>query len=1213
MNKILQIFLLSISTQILFAQSTTPIYINEFMASNASVIADSTGEFEDWIELYNSLSTPFDISGYFLSDDPNNLQKYEIPQNISISGGGFILFWASGESSRGDLHTNFRLSASQGEYIFLTAPNGTNIIDSIDFESQTTDVSYGRYPNGSNSWAYFKTPTPNASNNSSIPYTMVLNPPVFSHTGGFISSGFSLNITAPDSGVTIYYTLDGSEPNPNRVTPHTYTYKNQYKQFANSPNGPQLNDSIQSYAYNGAITIVDRNSEPNRTSRKSSTFEFNPPYLPTNPIRKGTVVRAIATRADAISSEIVTETFFVGPSITNHYSFPVVSLSIDENLLFDLDDGIYCAGADFENWRSNTSDAPRGNSPANWRRSGRTYEYPMGFEYFDSQGNKEFSQLVGARIHGGFSRARRRKSLRLYARSEYGKSEFNYPLFSNRTDTAYKRILLRNSGNDEPNTSFRDAFIQNLVMHLNFEIQHSEATIVFINGEYWGIHNFREWQNKHYIERIYGIQNNELDFITERMDVQDGDSLHFTQLLNFVNSNDLSQDSLFSHIETQMDVENFTDYVIAQVYSRNSDWPTNNVKWWRKRVPYSPNAPEGHDGRWRWLAYDMDFGFGWHRGLNEVNQNTLAIARNNAEVGQLLRNLWPNETYASYFVNRYADLMNTCFLPAHVHSVVDSMTAIYQPEINEHSQRWRHHTGVSQWMNDVNLIKTWSNLRTNHARTHLKGQFQLPAEHQITIDVSDTLQGYVRVNTIEILEQTVGVPSSPYPWSGVYFEDNPIQLEAYPNQGYNFSHWEIGGASFTTNPIDINMVGDSLITAYFTSDSSIVCGSQIAHELANCPYIFEEWSPQSAAGSTPPNMEFVYFNQTDPSANAMIAGAANGAFNHQTRTRINGLNEDGLGFINTGNTDGNPGFPGTKLGGVILNLNTQNMNGGFVQFTAGTIEPGSREYHLKLQYRLGVSEPWHDLLDSNGNAIEYQRNANFNHSEIIGPHPLPASLMERECLQIMWRYYYTGQRNSQISGARDFLRLDDIIVSSGNTPSSPITTLQGTGAGDIVGNLAVLPSETNGYQVNVFPGANYIWRVTNGTILAGQNTPQISVQWGTNGVGTIQVEIMDGNCLRQSKATVNISGISTQNFSGETGVVIYPNPANNRFNISFPIEFNARQVLITDPTGRTVWQQNIHNQTEIEVEHRLAAGKYLVQIADDNGMIIHRQRVILIP
>lgn len=1196
-----------------FGQSTIPVYINEFMASNASTINDIAGEFEDWIELHNGLSTTIDLGGFYLSDNPNNLTKYQIPSNTIISGGGFLLFWASGDTSRGGNHMNFSLSASQGEYIFLTSPNGSTIIDSVNFGPQNTDVSKGRFPNGSANWVYFQPASPGMSNNGSTPYSTVLQPPVFSQVGGFYTSDFTLNISSLDSGVTIFYTLDGSEPDTSRINAQTYTFKNQYPQFANSPNGPALTDSIQSFIYASPLIITDRNNSSNRTSNKSSTFDFNPTYLPGFPVNKGTVVRAIAVRQDAISSPIATETYFVGPSVQNRYTLPVISLSINENLMFDYFDCFYCAGAMFENWRSTSGTNAQGNSPANWHRSGMAFEYPMGLEYFNAQGQKEFGQLVGARIHGGWSRARRRKTFRFYARSLYGQSDINYPLFSKRTDNSYQRILLRNSGNDEASTIFRDAFVQNLVGHLKFDIQHSEPAVVFINGEYWGVSNLREWQNRHYIERLYGVTPDELDLLTPFRQPNDGNSLHFNQFMAFISGNNLSNDSLFAHVETQIDVEDFTDYVIAEIFSRNTDWPVNNIKWWRKRVPFTPGAPQGHDGRWRWLMYDTDFGFGWNDGLTGVNHNTLNHARVNGDVGIMLRNMWPNQNYRRYFVNRYADLMNSCFLASHVHQVVDSMTQLYLPEMPDHIDRWGHHSDVNDWLDDVNLIKDWADLRPGHARVHLMSQFQLPATHQVQLDVSDTLEGYVQVNTLEILGSTVGVPESPYPWSGIYFQSNPIELIAHPYPGYAFSHWDIGGTQVTNNPFTINLTVDTNIVAVFSTDTGVVCGIQPTYPLADCPYLLDSWSANATPGSFPPYAEFVYFDEDDPSDTATIEGITNGAYNLSSRTRIEGLNSQGIGFINTGNAEGNAGYPGMRLGGMLVHLNTQNMNRGFVQWTGGTVTPNSRVYRIKLQYRLGERGPWTDLLDSNGNPVEYVRNANFNHSEIIGPHALPTFLMGRECVQLMWRYYHTGERLTQSSGARDFLRIDDIIISEGTAPHEPLTMIEGTGGGRINGNLTVLPNETNGYDVAQFPGATYDWNVSNGSILAGQNTPQISVQWGSNGVGLVEVEIQDGNCTRLAQATVNISGIGNQEFDENERLSVYPNPSKNLFFVEQSEEALIKaKIHIIDGSGRIVFIQDLKDKKIQQIKTGLSSGNYTLQIVDDNAGIIFQKKISIL-
>ncbi|MCF7918560.1 MAG: CotH kinase family protein [Candidatus Cloacimonetes bacterium] len=125
---------------------TENIAINEFMADNDNIVADEAGEYDDWLELYNWSDESLDLSGYFLSDDPTSLDKWEIPAGVEIAAGGFLCFWADEDQEQGELHTNFKLSAS-GETIILTDPAG-NVIDEITFDEQETDISFGRYPDG---------------------------------------------------------------------------------------------------------------------------------------------------------------------------------------------------------------------------------------------------------------------------------------------------------------------------------------------------------------------------------------------------------------------------------------------------------------------------------------------------------------------------------------------------------------------------------------------------------------------------------------------------------------------------------------------------------------------------------------------------------------------------------------------------------------------------------------------------------------------------------------------------------------------------------------------------------------------------------------------------------------------------------------------------------------------------------------------------------
>jgi len=147
--------------------STIPLRINEFMADNEANHADPSGEFDDWLEIYNSGPADLYLSGMYLTDDSTNLTKWMFPfGGIALETGGHLLLWCDEDQEQPGLHTNFKLSRS-GEFIALVDIDGETIIDALNFGAQDEDVSYGRYPDGGSEWAYFENPTPGASNSTS--------------------------------------------------------------------------------------------------------------------------------------------------------------------------------------------------------------------------------------------------------------------------------------------------------------------------------------------------------------------------------------------------------------------------------------------------------------------------------------------------------------------------------------------------------------------------------------------------------------------------------------------------------------------------------------------------------------------------------------------------------------------------------------------------------------------------------------------------------------------------------------------------------------------------------------------------------------------------------------------------------------------------------------------------------------------------------------
>ena len=151
-----------------------PLVINEFMASNnsASGIHDPQGEFDDWIEIYNFGDEAIDLAGMYLTDDLNDPMKWQILAGLSIESGGYKIFWVDDDGTQGPTHTNFKLSI-EGEQIGLFDTDGVTLIDAKYFGRQTTDISYGRSEDGSETWEFMSCPTPGWSN--FIPSELDLN------------------------------------------------------------------------------------------------------------------------------------------------------------------------------------------------------------------------------------------------------------------------------------------------------------------------------------------------------------------------------------------------------------------------------------------------------------------------------------------------------------------------------------------------------------------------------------------------------------------------------------------------------------------------------------------------------------------------------------------------------------------------------------------------------------------------------------------------------------------------------------------------------------------------------------------------------------------------------------------------------------------------------------------------------------------------------
>lgn len=785
--------------------------INEIMASNASFNVDEDGDHSDWIELYNTGDAEISLNGFGLSDNATTPFKWVFP-DVSIGPGEFMIVWASNKNrsiAGSPLHTNYAISAS-GEHLVVTTADGITI-DHYDSPPMSADVSYGRFPDGTGSWELSNSPSPASTNVlGEIPITETVQ---FSHTAGFYQGEFTLSLTTTDSEASIIYTLDGSEPTIANLDGKTYEYKLVYPSNPGDPFGALETESYKSLEYTDAIVLKDRSSDPNKLAQITTVHVKNV-YTPP-PLKKATVVKARLVKDGFAPGPVISNTYFIGT--WNNYTVPVISLSANEDLFFEYTNGIYIPGAAYDGWRTNNPDAAtNGFSPANYQRD---IEIPAYLEFFESNaGERVINQPIGAKLSGSSSVAFPQKSIRLFARSEYGKGTMDHQLFPDLPFLSYKRLTLRNGGNDNPYTMFRDAAFHTTIRHLHVGSQAYRPSVVFLNGEYWGILNMREHFDKNYLASNYGVDPENVDLVERLDDVKEGDTSHFMELFNYFSQNGGDDDEDIEYIETMMDMDNFTDYQIAEIFNANTDWPGNNFMYWRTRNAYNSLAPAYMDGRIRWLIKDTDFGFGL---LQNATHNTLAFATvvggtdwSNPDWATLfLRELLHNEGYKTKFVNRFADLMNSTFRSERLLGIIDSLGHHIESEIPHHLERW----GTPlDWQGNVNIMKDFVSQRPFHQRQHIREQFQLLGDHTLSLDVSDEAHGYIQVNTIAITTGTDGVSENPYPWSGVYFEGVPVTITAISAEGYNFSHWE--GANLPAQAeVTVDLSQDMSIKAIFSA------------------------------------------------------------------------------------------------------------------------------------------------------------------------------------------------------------------------------------------------------------------------------------------------------------------------------------------------------------------------------------------------------------
>lgn len=645
-------FVLSICIQHVYGQN---LVINEFMADNGSSIQDEDGDYSDWIELYNTTNETINLLGYSLSDNEMELSKWKFPE-LNIQAHSFLIIFASSKNrfNTNELHTNFKIS-SEGEVLFLCNALG-DLLDQTEAVVLVENETFGRFPDGFGSFMKLNASSLGSTNHST-------NQLLFSHEGGFYKNPFYLKVNSL-LGDTIYYTLDGSLP---------------------TEQSGILSDSLWiDFKYNSENILSDIPTTPNQSLISYKAWE-----APDNNVDKGTILRCASFKNKVLSSEIYTQTLFVDTNIFEKYKLPIISLVTDAENLFSHDSGIYVPGIFYD------EDNPEWTG--NYFRHGADWERPVHIEFYEKNGDLAFAQNAGIRIHGGKTRQACQKTLRLYARQSYKEKYFNYKLFPQKDFSKYKRFLLRSSmGAWGGQTLLTDPLAHEISKDLNFETQDFKPVVVYINGEYWGIHTLRDRIDDEYLAYTADVNQDSVDLISGNYNIVNaGTNHHYVNLLEFISQNDLSFEANYNYVETQMDIDNYVDYQIAELFFQNVDWPTNNFKLWR---------PQSLDGKWRWIFYDLDAGF-LNSDFNMFNFSTDTVSYvvdnyMNTSI-YLFINLLKNPSFRYRFVTRYAEILNHDFEINTMINKLEAVKELYKNEIPHHISRWNYPDSYERWESDV--------------------------------------------------------------------------------------------------------------------------------------------------------------------------------------------------------------------------------------------------------------------------------------------------------------------------------------------------------------------------------------------------------------------------------------------------------------------------------------------------------------------------------
>ncbi len=633
------------------------IMVNEVMVNN--------GNGSDWIELYNVSDQRVNLKGWYLSNNKKQFKKWRLP-SAKLQPKSFLTIYANdvAVSNRKGGHTNFKLKSGGG--LLLLSDKKGNLVDKVRVVPCSENISYGRSEDGGPYFERFYHATPGQSN-SKAPGI------VFSIESGIYDDFLELTMLSRQ-GDTIRYTRDGSIPNEKSKI---------YSRSVSLNSRVHLPD---------ILTFLD-------WKNGSKPYEDN---------FKANVIRAATFKEGKRTSKIYTKTYFTYPYFLSKYkNFNIVSLVTDPDNLFQKDSGIYTGGGkDLYN--------------ANFNQRGKLWERDAHIICFNSKGKIEFDQEVGLRIHGQVTRKYPAKSFRICPSNQYDAGKIRTGIFKHTKTKLFDKLILRATTGDRQKTLFKDECTAYICRDLHVDVSDYAHSILFINGEYWGIYNLREYLGKGYVSQKYNHPKDSVNIVLHGADNYQGKdpklrrnkSKHqrMNDCYQFMVTTDLSDSTNYEKVKKYLHIKSIIDFYCVQLFFGNIDYLNNNNKLW--------NA--GTQGKWHQFLFDMDLGW-MDAKLNTLKPllNPESSVRHPSYATFLFRKLMTSPQFKTKFLNRLNYLMSHDLSQENLVKAVEQFKTIYGPVVEEHIHRWRRPGSVRQWKSKVSYMTGFAKTRHQYMREYV--------------------------------------------------------------------------------------------------------------------------------------------------------------------------------------------------------------------------------------------------------------------------------------------------------------------------------------------------------------------------------------------------------------------------------------------------------------------------------------------------------------